>query len=86
VKGHLEKKGGDPMEQHAQQQQEQALEHRAQVGIECPTCHAKQFMEIQMDNPVSNSYAAEEIRRQLEAWIASRCPDHLGPILKMSMN
>jgi cytochrome c553 len=75
------------MEQHAQQQQqEQVAVHRAQVGIECPTCHAKQFMEIQIDNPVSNSRAAEEIHRQLEAWIASRCPDHLGPILKTSMN
>ena len=74
------------MEQHAQQQHEHVAVHRAQVGIECPTCHVRQFMEIQMDNPVSNSHAAEEIHRQLEAWIASRCPDHLGPILKTSMN
>jgi len=76
------------MEQREQQQQEQeeGLAHRAQVGIECPTCHVRQFMEIQIENPVSNSRAAEEIRRQLEAWIASRCPDHLGPILKTSMN
>lgn len=73
------------MEQQVQQQQ-LAAEHRAQVGIECPTCHARQFLEIQIDNPVLNSRAAEEIRRQLEAWIASRCPDHLGPILKTSMN
>ena len=76
------------MEQQTEQQQHQedALMHRAQVGIECPTCHAKQFMEIQMDNPVSNSHAAEEIRRQLEDWIASRCPDNLGPLLRTSMN
>ena len=75
------------MEQQTEQQQaELVLAHRAQVGIECPTCHARQFMEIQIDNPLSNSRAADEIRRQLEAWIASRCPDHLGLVLKTSMN
>ena len=75
------------MEQQTQQQlQEQASVHRAQVGIECPACHTRQFVEIQIDNPVHNSRAAEEIRRQLEVWIASRCPDHLGPMLKTSMN
>jgi hypothetical protein len=74
------------MEQYELQQQEQGLAHRAQVGIECPTCHVRQIMEIQIESPVGNSRAAEEIRRQLESWIASRCPDHLGPILKTSMN
>ena len=74
------------MEQQTQERQQEVLVHRAQVGVECPTCHVKQFMEVQLDNPVNNSRAAEEIRRQLEVWIASRCPDHLGPILKASMN
>ncbi|TAM79509.1 MAG: hypothetical protein EPN47_17030 [Acidobacteria bacterium] len=74
------------MEQQTQQQQQQILEHRTQVGIECPTCHARQFVEIQIDNPLINSRAAEEIRQQLEAWIASRCPDHIGPILRASKN
>jgi hypothetical protein len=74
------------MEEQTQQQEQQVPPHRAQVGIECPTCHARQFMEIQIDSPLNNSRAAEEIRRQLEVWIASRCPDHLGPILKASMN
>jgi hypothetical protein len=73
-------------QQIEQEQQEQVVPHRAQVGIECPTCHAKQFMEIQIDSPMSNSRTAEEIRRQLEVWIASRCPDHLGSVLKTSMN
>jgi hypothetical protein len=27
-----------------------------------------------------------ELRKHLEAWIASRCPDHLGPIMEMSKN
>ncbi|HZT71999.1 MAG TPA: hypothetical protein VFC10_19915 [Terriglobia bacterium] len=74
------------MEQEIRQSQEQQLIHRAQVGVECPTCHVRQFMEIQLDSPVNNYPAVEEIRRQLEAWIASRCPDHLGPIIKSSMN
>ncbi len=74
------------MEEQLRQEQEQAIVHRAQVGVECPTCHSKQFVEIQLDRPVTNFPAADEIRRQLEAWIASRCPDHLGPILKTSMN
>ncbi|HVB28853.1 MAG TPA: hypothetical protein VNG91_03470 [Terriglobia bacterium] len=74
------------MEQHTQQPQEQVIMHRAQVGVECPTCHARQFMEVQLDNPMNNSPAVEEIHRQLEAWIASRCPDHLGPLLESSMN
>jgi hypothetical protein len=30
--------------------------------------------------------AGSELRKHLEAWIASRCPDHLGPILEMSKN
>jgi hypothetical protein len=62
------------------------MEHRTQVGVECPQCHARQFLEIQLDKPVENSPAVQEIRRQLEAWIASRCPDHLGPMLISSKN
>jgi hypothetical protein len=30
--------------------------------------------------------AGAELRKHLEAWIASRCPDHLGPILETSKN
>jgi len=30
--------------------------------------------------------APAELRKHLEAWIASRCPDHLGPILEASKN
>ena len=75
------------MEQQTQlKEQQQIPVHRAHVGVQCPTCHVTQFMEIQMDSPVDNSPAVDEIRRQLESWIASRCPDHLGPVLKSSMN
>lgn len=67
-------------------QPEQTIPHKAQVGVECPQCHYKQMMEIQLDGPLEDSPAALRIRKELEAWIASRCPDHLGPILKSSMN
>lgn len=62
------------------------MEHRAQVGIECPTCHLRQFVEVQLENPLSDSPMAEFIRAQLAAWLASRCPDHLVPILEQSKN
>ena len=41
-------------------------------------------MEIQSEE--LDLVAGKEIRKHLEAWIASRCPDHLGPILEMSKN
>lgn len=75
------------MEQQTQLHEQQYTPmHRAHVSVECPTCHVTQFMEVQLDSPVNNSPAVDEIRRQLESWIASRCPDHLGPVLKSSMN
>jgi hypothetical protein len=62
------------------------VEYRAWVGVECPRCHRGQFFDLQLEQPVTGSPAALEIRRHLEAWLASRCPDHLGPILKYSRN
>jgi len=41
-------------------------------------------MEIEAE--VGDVAAGAELRKHLEAWIASRCPDHLGPILQMSKN
>lgn len=62
--------------------------HRAQVGVECPQCHIKQFMEVDFDREkeLRNSPLALEIRAQLEAWMVSRCPDHLGVISHLSKN
>ncbi len=62
------------------------MEHRAQVGVECPQCHWKQFVEVQFDKPPENSPPAIEIQAHLEAWMASRCPDHLSAISKFSRN
>ncbi len=62
------------------------MEHRGQIKIECPQCHWQHFLEINLDKPLPGSPFAKEIRAHLEAWLASRCPDHLGPILKYSKN
>ncbi len=56
------------------------------VPVECPVCHWRYFQEISLDDTLINSPAAEVIRAQLAAWLASRCPEHLGPIMKMSRN
>lgn len=63
-----------------------AIAHRAHIGVECPQCHWKQFVEVQLEKPQMNHPLAIEIRRQLEAWMASRCPDHLNAISALSKN
>ncbi len=60
--------------------------HRAQVGVECPLCHWKSFQEIQLEQPISESPVAMEIRKHLEAWLGTHCPDHLGAIAQISKN
>jgi len=62
------------------------MEHRAHLGVECPQCHGMQFVEVQFDQPLELSPLAREIRSQLEAWIASRCPDHLSVMPWFSKN
>jgi hypothetical protein len=47
------------------------MEHRGLVGVECPQCHWKQFMELGLE---------------LQEWLRSRCPDHLGAILEKMKN
>jgi hypothetical protein len=60
------------------------MEHRAQVPVQCPVCNWRHFMEIEAE--VKDPAAGSVLQKHLEAWIASRCPDHLGPILEMSKN
>ena len=60
------------------------MEHRAQVPVQCPVCNWRHFMEIETEE--MDEVAGRELRKHLEAWIASRCPDHLGPIFEMSKN
>ena len=62
------------------------MEQRTQVGVECPVCHWRNFFEMEIDERFLKSPLAGEIKGHLEAWVASRCPDHLGPFLKVSKN
>ena len=60
--------------------------HHLQVGVVCPLCQRRHFLEIAGDDSFLGSPAAKQIREHLEAWMASRCPDHLGIIAEMSRN
>jgi len=62
------------------------MEHRGLVGVECPQCHWKHFMELGLDQAIMDSPAAQEIQHQLQEWLRSRCPDHLGAILEKMKN
>ena len=63
-------------------------QHRAQVGVECPQCHFRQFMEVDSDlgGVLSDGVVARKIYAELQAWMVSRCPDHLKAISAMSRN
>jgi hypothetical protein len=61
-------------------------EHRAQLGVECPQCHFRQFVEVQFDKPELNLPLVTEIRAELQAWMASRCPEHLTSLLPRMKN
>ena len=62
------------------------MEQRVRIGVECPACHWKQFMDAEIDVGLLNSPVYREIKSQLEAWIRSHCPDHLSAIADMSRN
>lgn len=52
-------------------------EHHAQLGVECPQCHFRQFVQVEFDELEMNPPLVMEIRAHLQAWMASHCPDHL---------
>ena len=60
------------------------MDHRAQVPVQCPICNWRHFLQVEVED--FSKVAGEELRQHLEAWLATRCPDHLGPILEMSKN
>jgi hypothetical protein len=62
------------------------VEQRAQVGVQCPKCLWRQFMEVEIDPQIINTPLAREIQAHLEEWMLSRCPNHLGEFLKTSKN
>lgn len=63
-------------------------QHRAHVGVECPQCHFRQFMEVDSDlsGTLADSKVTRKIFAELQAWMLSRCPDHLRAIAGMSRN
>jgi hypothetical protein len=73
------------METQSNRVSEQSF-HHAQVGVVCPICTRRHFLEVGADDSLLNSPAGKEIRGHLEAWLASRCPDHLGQIAEISRN
>lgn len=62
------------------------MEQRTQVSVKCPVCHWRNLIEMEVDDSLMKSPLRLEIQNQLEAWMASRCPDHLGSIAQMSRN
>jgi hypothetical protein len=56
----------------------------AQVPVQCPVCNWRHFLGVEIED--FDKVEGPELRKHLEAWLATRCPDHLGPILKMSRN
>jgi hypothetical protein len=62
------------------------VERRAQIGVECPQCHWRQFLEVEIEESLLKSPLRKEIQNHLEAWMSSRCPNHLGLIGEMSKN
>ena len=63
-------------------------QHRAQVGVECPQCHYRQFMEVDSDlvGDLQDSKVVRKIHAELESWMVSRCPEHLKVISGFSRN
>ncbi len=63
------------------------MDHHAQVPVQCPVCNSRQFLGVELEDfDKVGAIGAAAIQKHLEAWLASRCPDHLGPILEMSKN
>jgi hypothetical protein len=43
-------------------------------------------MELGLDQDIMDTPEAREIHRQLQEWLRSRCPDHLGAIMEKMKN
>jgi hypothetical protein len=43
-------------------------------------------MELSLDQAIMDSPMTREIQRQLQEWLRSRCPDHLGAIMEKMKN
>ena len=43
-------------------------------------------MELSLDESIMNTPVAREIQHELQEWLRSRCPDHLGAIMEKMKN
>ncbi len=43
-------------------------------------------MELGLDEAIMEAPEVKEIQHQLQEWLRSRCPDHLGVILEKMKN
>jgi len=62
------------------------MEQRTQVGVACPKCQWRQFIEVEIDPRLMKSPLAGQIQVYLEEWMLYHCPDHLEEFLKASKN
>ena len=62
------------------------MEQHAHVPVECPQCHWKHFVEVEIDQGMIQSPLYAKIQQELEEWLRSRCPAHLGVIAGLSKN
>jgi hypothetical protein len=60
------------------------MQQRAQVPVQCPACNWRHFLEIEVEE--RDLVAAAELRKHLEEWLRSRCPEHLGPVMETMKN
>jgi hypothetical protein len=65
---------------------EENVQHRAHLGVECPQCHWRHFVEVNLDQSLADGPYGKEIQAHIQEWLRSRCPDHLGTFLKFSKN
>ncbi len=58
----------------------------ARVGVVCPRCHFRQFVEMDLDQWPLDAPAAAEIHKHLTQWMESHCPDHATWAAAVSKN
>ena len=65
---------------------EDNVQHRARLGVECPQCHWRHFLEVNLDRSLVDGPYGQEMQAHIQEWLRSHCPDHLGTFLNFSKN
>jgi len=76
------------VENRMQAGDESPARYRAQMGVECPRCHFRQFVVVdsELTETLLDSQAAQRVHTELVGWMASHCPEHLRSISLLSRN